>query len=67
MVIEQTKEGLLIKTTAPYDIKAVQRIIDYFNVLEVVSEAKGTQEQADELASEVNKKWWAENKSKFIK
>jgi hypothetical protein len=66
MVIEQTKEGLLIKTTAPYDIKTVQRIIDYMTVLEITAQAQGTQEQADELASEVNKKWWAENKNKFI-
>jgi hypothetical protein len=67
MVIEQTKEGLLIKTTASYDIKTVQRIIDYMTVLEITAQAQGTQEQADELASEVNKKWWAENKSKFIR
>jgi len=66
MIIEQTEEGLLIKTTAQYNIKAVQRIVDYMTVLEITVKTEGTQEQANELASEANKKWWAENKLKFI-
>ena len=67
MVIERTSEGILIKTTASINMKAVQKIIDYFNVLEIVSQAQGTEEQAAELANEVNKKWWAANKHRFIK
>jgi hypothetical protein len=67
MVIERTNEGILIKTTAPVNMKAVQKIIDYFNVLEITSRAQGTEEQAAALADEVNQKWWAENKGRFIK
>jgi len=66
MVIERTEQGILIKTTAPVNMKAVQKIIDYFNVLEITSRAKGTEEQAAELADEVDKKWWAENKHRFL-
>ncbi|MDR3695530.1 hypothetical protein [Mucilaginibacter sp.] len=67
MVIERTSDGILIKTTAPVNMKAVQKIIDYFNVLEITSRGQGTEEQAAALADEVNKKWWAENKGRFIK
>ncbi|MDB4904274.1 MAG: hypothetical protein JWQ63_3555 [Mucilaginibacter sp.] len=67
MVIERTDEGILIKTTAEINLKVLQRIIDYCNALEISARAQGTQEQADELASDVNKKWWDENKHRFIK
>lgn len=67
MIIERTSEGILIKTTASINMKAVQKIIDYFNVLEIVSQAKGTEEQAAALADEVDKKWWTANKRRFIK
>jgi hypothetical protein len=67
MTIERTEQGILIKTTAQINLKALQRIIDYCNVSEISARAQGTQEQADELASEVNKKWWAENKHRFGK
>ncbi len=67
MVIEQTEQGILIKTTAPVNMKAVQKIIDYFTVLEITSRSKGTEEQAARLADEVDKKWWQENKGRFLK
>jgi hypothetical protein len=67
MVVEQTEQGILIKTTAPVNMKAVQKIIEYFTVLEIVSRGEGTAEQAAQLADEVDKKWWTENKSRFIK
>ena len=66
MVFERTAEGIIIKTTAEINLKALQRIIDYFTALEISARAQGKQEQADEFASEVNKKWWAENKRRFI-
>jgi hypothetical protein len=66
MIIEQTGEGILIKTTAPVNMKAVQKIIDYFTVLEIASRSKGTEEQAAKLADEVDTKWWQENKHRFL-
>jgi hypothetical protein len=67
MTIEQTEQGILIKTTAPVNMKAVQKIIDYFSVMEIVSRNQGTEEQASELSNEVDKKWWQENKDRFPK
>ncbi len=67
MVIERTDQGILIKTTAPVNMKAVQKIIDYFTVLEITSRAKGTEEEAAAMADEVDKNWWAENKHRFLK
>ena len=67
MTIEQTEQGILIKTTIPVDMKVVQKIVDYVEVMEIVSRAQGTEEQATELADEVDKKWWNENKHRFLK
>ncbi|MES2111023.1 MAG: hypothetical protein V4577_19860 [Bacteroidota bacterium] len=67
MTIEQTDQGILIKTTLPVNMKAVQKIADYFDVLEIVSRAQGTEEQAAELARESNKDWLKENAHRFLK
>jgi hypothetical protein len=55
VVIERTEEGILIKTAAAVNLRALQRMIDYCNALEISSRAQGTQEQADELAKESQK------------
>jgi len=67
MVVERTEQGILIKTDAPVNIKMVQQIIDYCTAVEISSRAKSTQEEVDELAREINKSWWAENKHRFLK
>jgi len=45
---------------------AVQKVIDYINVLEIAAQSKGTEEQAAELAKEVDANWWKENKYRFL-
>ncbi len=67
MVVERTTQGILLKTDAPINLKMVQQIIDYCTALEINGRTKGTQKEADELAQDVNKKWWTENKHRFIK
>jgi hypothetical protein len=45
----------------------IQKTIDYLRILESNAKNQGTQQQADELAREINKNWWTENKHRFIK
>lgn len=66
MVIERTTEGILIKTTVPTDTKSAQRIIEYFNLLEIASHKQGTEEEAAQLADEVDRKFWEANKHRFL-
>ncbi|MBB5283107.1 hypothetical protein HNQ92_001233 [Rhabdobacter roseus] len=47
-------------------MEAVQKLIDYINILEITSKNQGTEEEAAELAREVNKKWWSENKARLL-
>jgi hypothetical protein len=68
MVIERDNENVIIKVNPSLvGMDEVQRVIDHFRILESNSQNKGTQQEADALAREINKEWWAENKHRFIK
>jgi hypothetical protein len=41
------------------------QLVDYFRFLESNSQNQGTEEQAAELAREIDTKWWKENKHRF--
>jgi hypothetical protein len=67
MVIERDNENIIIKADKSINMGAVQKLIDYINVLEIASQKQGTEEEAARLAEEVDKKWWLENKHRFLK
>ena len=67
MIIERQNQEIIIKASSAINMSAVQKLIDYINVLEIVTENKGTEEQALELSREANKNWWNQNRSRFIK
>ena len=68
MIIERDNENLIIKVNSSLiGMDEIQKTIDYLRILESNAKNQGTQEQADELAREINKNWWAENKHRFIK
>jgi hypothetical protein len=47
------------------DINEIQSFIDYIKFREINALSKATQEQADELAEEINQGWWEKNKHRF--
>ena len=66
MVIERINQDIIIKPAEGINMEAVQKVIDYINVLEISAQNQGTEEQAEELAKEVNANWWEENKHRFL-
>jgi hypothetical protein len=67
MAIERDNENLIIKVNPSLvGMDEIQKTIDYLRILESNAKNQGTREQADELAREINKNWWAENKHRFI-
>ena len=66
MVIERQDQNIIIKTDTGINMTAVQKLIDYVNVLEINAQNKGAEQQAEELANEVNSNWWRDNKNKFL-
>lgn len=68
MVIERDSNQIIIRLDSSLiDIQEIQRYADYFRFLESNARNQGTEEQATELAREVHKNWWAENRSRFLK
>jgi len=67
MIVERTKNQIVIKVSPIVDTFGFQRIMDYLNYLEITSKSKATQEDADKLADELNENWWSENRKRFIK
>lgn len=67
MVIERTKEEIIFRLPSNRDISGLQHIVNYLKYKETIINSEGIEEQANELANESKKRWWAENKGRFIK
>jgi hypothetical protein len=67
MVIERTNKEIIFRLPADIDISGLQRIVNYLKYKETIMKSEGTEEQAGQLANESKKRWWAENKTRFIK
>jgi len=67
MVIERTNDEIIFRLPADIDTIGFQRIVNYLKYKEAIRKSEGTEEQANQLADESKKRWWAENKGKFIK
>ncbi len=66
MIIEKTKDQILIKISPKVNPFGFQRIMDYLEYLELTSKSKANQSDADKLAEELNQSWWKTNKDKFL-
>jgi hypothetical protein len=67
MLIQQTPTEIIIRLPSNVEIEGLQRLIDFLQYREIVAKSTATQEQVDELATEINKGWWEKNKDKFLK
>jgi len=67
MVIERTNKEIIFRLPADIDTTEFQRIVNYLKYKEAIRKSVGTEEQANKLADESKKRWWTENKEKFIK
>ena len=67
MVIERTNNEIIFRLPADIDTAVFERIINYLKYKEAIRKSAGKEEQANKLADESKKRWWAENKAKFIK
>lgn len=43
-----------------------QSLLDYILYQQTVSKSKASQEQIDELAKDINSRWWQNNKERFL-
>ncbi|MDB5157247.1 MAG: hypothetical protein JWR50_1954 [Mucilaginibacter sp.] len=67
MVIEKTNNEIIFRLPADIDTTGFERIVNYLKYKEAIRKSAGTDAQANKLADESKKRWWAENKARFIK
>ena len=67
MLIERTKNQVIIRLPANVDTEGLQRLVDYLSYKEATAKSKAKQSDMDKLAKEVKKGWWKKNRSRFIK
>ncbi len=66
MKIERKNDEIVIRISSDLDTNRLQQFLNLVRYGELTSKSNANQAQVDELASEINKNWWAKNKSKFI-
>lgn len=63
MILERTKNEILVRLPANVDLTELQNMIDYLRYKEITSKSKAKQSDVDKLAKEVNKSIWAKVKA----
>jgi hypothetical protein len=58
MILERTKDEILVRLPANVDLTELQDMIDYLRYKELTAKSKAKQSDVDELAKIVNKSIW---------
>lgn len=66
MNIERTSDAIIIRLPLDIDIGEIQRFLDYLKYKELAHNSQANQEDADELARQINKSWWEKQKHRFL-
>jgi len=67
MVIERTKDEVIIRLPSYIETEGLQNIINYLIYKEATDLSQAKQEDVDQLAKEIKKDWWKNNRNRFIK
>jgi len=49
------------------DFRVVQSVVEYLQIVEMLMQNQGTEENAMQLAQEIDANWWTNNRKRFIK
>ncbi|MBM3436008.1 MAG: hypothetical protein FJY07_07330 [Bacteroidetes bacterium] len=66
MVIERTKEEVIIRLPANVDTGDLQALLNYLRYMEITSGSKASQKDVDDLIRAVKKGRWSKNRNKLI-
>jgi hypothetical protein len=67
MIIERTKNEVIIRISANINTDDLQDFVNYVRYKELTSKFKVSQKKVDSLVSEVKKDWMVKNRNKFKK
>jgi hypothetical protein len=58
MILERTKNEILVRLPANVDLSELQNMLDYLEYIETTSKTKAKQKDVDELSKTVTKSIW---------
>lgn len=58
MILERTKNEILIRLPANIELSRLQTILDYLEYLELTSKSSGKESEIIELSQDANKSMW---------
>ncbi len=67
MVIERTKDEIIIRLPTYIDTNGLQNLINYLTYKEATDKSQAKQRDVDKLAKDIKKGWWSKNRRRFIK
>lgn len=67
MVVERTKKEIIIRLPSSVDTEDLQEFLNYARYKELTSKFKTDQKEVDNIANEINAKWWNKNRNKLVK
>ncbi len=67
MILERTANEVIIRLPANIDWEDLELMIRFIKYKENIAKSKASQEEIDQLARDVNKQWWEENKHRFLR
>lgn len=67
MIIERTKDEVIIRLPGDIDIDELQDMKDWLEYVELTKKSKATQKEADKLVNEFKKGRWEKRKKQLLK
>jgi hypothetical protein len=67
MVIERTKNELIIRLPSFVDTDGLQDLINYLAYKEATDQSQASQAAVDKFVKKVKKGWWNRNKKRLLK
>ncbi len=58
MILERTKNEIVIRLSSAIDLTELQNMLDYLRYKEITSKSKASQHDVDSLAESTNKSMW---------
>lgn len=58
MILERTKDEILIRLSANIDVSELQTMLDYLQYLELTANSSATKTDVERLAKSANKSMW---------
>lgn len=67
MIIERTKDEVIIRLPGDIDIDELQDMKDWLEYVELTKKSQATQKEADNLVNEIKKGRWEKRKKQLLK